>query len=133
MEVFFGGRMGGPEVGAKFHASVVLLRPVLKASLADLFVEGVATLDIEMFIGGSITDYCPEGFDSSSKYGVKKRELKLSICVPRREAELVGENELDLAVARWLICGCKNAKLPRSAASVNFDLIVDAIRQGVSH
>ncbi|ADP16378.1 hypothetical protein AXYL_03058 [Achromobacter xylosoxidans A8] len=57
MEVSLSGRMGGPEAGVAYLAGIVLLRPKLKSALADLSIAGLRTVDVELWIGGRITDY----------------------------------------------------------------------------
>ncbi|MGS1011637.1 hypothetical protein [Achromobacter anxifer] len=127
MEVSLSGRMGGPEAGVAWLAGIVLLRPRLKSALADLAVAGLRTVDVEMWIGGSITDYGPEGFSSTARYYAKKESLLLVISVPKAVAAASPQARPDQAVQGWLADGFRSAKLPRSAQKLPFALIAETV------
>ncbi len=127
MEVSLSGRMGGPEAGAAWLAGIVLLRPRLKSALADLAVAGLRTIEVEMWIGGSITDYGPEGFSSTARYYAKKESLLLAISVPKAMAAASPQERPEQTVSDWLADGFRSAQLPRSAQKLPFPLITETV------
>lgn len=131
MEVSLSGRMGGPEAGVSWLAGIVLLRPRLKSALVDLAVAGLRTIDVEMWIGGNITDYAPEGLSSSARYYAKKESLLLAISVPKAMAAASPQERPDQAVAGWLADGFSSVKLPRSAQTLPFALIAETVRSSL--
>ncbi|WP_419343294.1 hypothetical protein ACM1PE_11300 [Achromobacter sp. PD1] len=131
MEVSLSGRMGGPEAGVAWLASIVQLRPKLKSALADLSVAGLRTLDVELWIGGSITDYGPQGFSSSARYYAKKESLLLAISVPKAVAAASPQERPEQALQGWLADGFTSAKLPRSAQKLPFALIAETVRSSL--
>lgn len=131
MEVSLSGRMGGPEAGVAWLASIVQFRPKLKSALADLSVAGLRTLDVELWIGGSITDYGPQGFSSSARYYAKKESLLLAISVPKAVAAASPQERPEQALQGWLADGFTSAKLPRSAQKLPFALIAETVRSSL--
>ncbi len=131
MEVSLSGRIGGPEAGVAWLAGIVQLRPTLKSALADLSVAGLRTIDIELWIGGSITDYGPEGFSSSARYYAKKESLLLAISVPKAVAAASPQERPEQALQGWLADGFTSAKLPRSAQKLPFALIAETVRSSL--
>ncbi|MBD9428873.1 MULTISPECIES: hypothetical protein [Achromobacter] len=127
MEVSLSCRMGGPEAGAAWLASIVQLRPKLKSALADLSVNGLGTIDIQLWIGGSITDYGPEGFSSTARYYAKKESLLLAISVPKTVAAASPQERPEHTVEDWLADGFRSAQLPRSAQKLPFALIAETV------
>ena len=127
MEVALSGRMGGPEVGVAYLAEVVRVQPKLQAALAGVLVPGLEAIDIELWIGGSITDYCSSGFSSDAKYFPKKQKITVSICVPRDDAADMKERP-DLAVPSWLADGLSSVTLPKSAQSLEFSSVSGAAK-----
>ncbi|MDH1303822.1 hypothetical protein [Achromobacter sp. GD03932] len=125
------GRIGGPEAGVAWLAGIVQLRPKLKSALADLSVAGLRTLDVELWIGGSITDYGPEGFSSSARYYAKKESLLLAISVPKAVAAASPQERPEQALQGWLADGFTSAKLPRSAQKLPFALIAETVRSSL--
>lgn len=131
MEVSLGGRMGGPEAGVAWLAGIVQLRPKLKSALADLSVDGLRTIDVELWIGGSITDYGPDGFSSTAKYYAKKESLLLAISVPQAVAAAATQERPDQALRGWLADGFNSAKLPRSAQQLPFALVARTVQSAL--
>lgn len=131
MEVSLGGRMGGPEAGVAWLASIVQLRPKLKSALADLSIAGLRTIDVELWIGGSITDYGPDGFSSTARYYAKKESLLLAISVPKAVAAACTQERPDLVLQAWLADGFNSAKLPRSAQQLPFALIAQTVQSAL--
>ncbi|WP_251880233.1 hypothetical protein [Achromobacter sp. Marseille-Q4954] len=125
------GRIGGPEAGVAWLAGIVQLRPKLKSALADLSVAGLRTLDVELWIGGSITDYGPQGFSSSARYYAKKESLLLAISVPKAVAAASPQERPEQALQGWLADGFTSAKLPRSAQKLPFALIAETVRSSL--
>ncbi|WP_422507813.1 hypothetical protein [Stenotrophomonas sp. GZD-301] len=132
MDVALSGRMGGPEIGANYLVGVVQVRPRLKAALADLSVQGVASINVELWISGSITDYCEGEASSSVKFFSMKGLLVLSVCIPQREAEALIDDDAGQVVAAWIAQGFELAALPRSACAVEYSAIVGAVRSSLS-
>lgn len=127
MEVSLSGKMGGPEAGVAWLAGIVLLRPRLKSALADLEVAGLRTIDIQLWIGGSIIDYGPEGFSSTARYYAKKESLLLAISVPKTVAAASPQERPEHTVEDWLADGFRSAQLPRSAQKLPFALIAETV------
>lgn len=125
MEVTLSGRMGGPEVGASFLPGVVAVRRALKAALAPVGVDGVSLLDLEVVIGGSITD--PDGFDATLRYSAQRARLLLVVTVPAAEARAVPPEDAARQVVGWLVRGFATARVPRSAQGLVLDPVVDAL------
>lgn len=132
MEVALSARMGGPEVGRHYLAAIVWARSRLKTAVAGLSVEGVLSLKVEVWIGGSITDYCKNDASTSVKYFSKKELLVLSICIPKREAHAFPDGDAEQVLAMWLARGFESAALPRSAGSLDYSGIVKAVRSSMS-
>lgn len=132
MEVTLSGRMGGPEMGINYLVGIVQARPRLKAALADLSVQGVASINVELWISGSITDYCEGEASSSVKYFSKKELLLLSVCIPQRVAQALIHDDAGQVVAAWIAQGFELAALPRSARALEYSAIVGAVRSSLS-
>ncbi len=131
MEVSLSGRIGGPEAGVAWLAGIVQLRPKLKSALADLSVAGLRTIDIELWIGGSITDYGPEGFSSTARYYAKKESLLLAISVPKTVAAAATQARPEQTIEDWLADGFSSVKLPRSAQMLPFALIAQTVQSAL--
>ena len=83
MEVTLSGRMGGPEMAVKYHAEIVQARASLKSAFAELSIDGLETIDVELWISGSLTEYCPERISSSARFSAKKKVLCLLSALQR--------------------------------------------------
>lgn len=129
MDVALGARLGGPEAGPRFLPAVVAYRPRLKAALAPVVVPGVATLDIELFVGGSISDYAESGFSAVAKYSGKKAALTVAIHVPRRDAMAVADADANAAVASWVARGLESMKRSASAGALDLAGVLAALKR----
>ncbi|MEN5206829.1 Imm12 family immunity protein [Stenotrophomonas terrae] len=127
MNVTLGARMGGPDAAAKFHAVVVKLRPIVKATLSEIMLDAVAELDFELYIGGAVTDYCPEAFEATIRYTKKGEVLWVKICVPQKDMESVGEASAEETIFGWLIRGLELSAFPKSVANLDLKLVVGAL------
>ncbi|CUI31232.1 hypothetical protein U2261_08870 [Achromobacter xylosoxidans] len=129
MDVALGARMGGPEAGSRFLPAVVAYRPRLKAALAPVVVPGAATLDIELFVGGSISDYAESGFSAVAKYSGKKAALAVAIQVPRHDAMAVADADANAAVASWVVRGLESMKRSASAGALDLTGVLAALKR----
>lgn len=130
MDVTLSGRMGGPEAGVRFLPAIVTHRPRLKAALADVAVAGLATLHLELFIGGSISEYADGGFQATSRYRRQQQTLTVAIQVPRREAMAVQESGVDAAVSDWVTRGIEAMTLPASVRGLDLRALRTAVAAG---
>lgn len=127
MDFSLSGRMGGPEVGARYLSGIVKMRSRFKAALASVDMPDVLTLDAELWLSGSITEYCEASFSSSAKYFKKKKALLVFFCVPKDEINFGREDQADQDVCRWLIKGFNSVELPKSAENIQFSVVRDAV------
>ncbi len=127
MEVTLSGRLGGPEVGVKFQPEIVQARARLKFAFAELSIDGLETIDVELWISGSLTEYCPEGISSSVRFYAKKKSVLLAVCVGKDEATSVDDDCAASAIGGWLTRGFESAKLPRSAGRIDFSGVAGAV------
>ncbi|AWH53359.1 hypothetical protein C1924_09300 [Stenotrophomonas sp. ESTM1D_MKCIP4_1] len=127
MEVPLGGRMGGPEMVVKFLAGIVQARIRLKSALEEVFVDGLDVIDVELWISGSVTDYCAAGVSSSTKFSARKRSVRITICIAIEEASRIDDGSIASAIEGWLVRGFESAALPRSAGSIGLSGAVDAL------
>jgi len=128
MEVTLSGRMGGPEVGVKYQAEIVQARASLKSAFAELSIDGLETIDVELWISGSLTGYCPERISSSARFSAKKKSGLLVVCVAKDEASSIDDGIAASAIGDWLIRGFSSAKLPRSAGMIDFSGAAGAVK-----
>lgn len=127
MEVTLHGVMGGPETGVRYLAAIVGCRPRLKAALAPLAVSGLATLDLSLWIGGSVTDHGQHGFEAKGRYQAARGQLDLVIAVPRHEAETTaGDAEPD-AVLDWIRRGLAQPTLSAAARKLDLGAVSEAL------
>lgn len=75
-------------------------------------------MNIELFVGGSISDYADEGFSAVAKYAAKNETLTVAIYVPRHDAE--GVEDADAAVVGWVVRGIESMKRPASARAGSY-------------
>lgn len=130
MDVALGARMGGPQAGVRFLAAAVAYRPRLKAALAPAAVAGTSTMNIELFVGGSISDYAGEGFSAVAKYAARKETLTVAIYVPRHDAEAVEDADAGAAVVGWVVRGIESMKRPASARALDLTGVLAALNGG---
>lgn len=128
MDVTLSGRMGGSETGVRFVAAVVMHRRRLKAALAPLQLAGLATLDITLHVGGSISDYIAQAPRAQARYQRAKQALSAAIYVPRPDAETVAEADADRALGAWGAGGIDSFVPSAGAASLD----LSALRQAIS-
>lgn len=128
MDVTLSGRMGGPETGVKYLPQVVQARARLKSAFEVVSIEGLETIDVELWISGSLTEYCPAGLSSSARFSAKKKSVVLAICIAKDDAAAVDDDSTASAIGDWLIRGFESVKLPRSAGKIEFSGAVDALK-----
>jgi hypothetical protein len=128
MEVTLGGRMGGSEMGVKFLPGIVQARTWLKSALEEVSVDGLDVIDVELWISGSVTDYCAAGVSSSTKFSARKRSVRIAICIAIEEASRVDDDSVASAIEGWLVRGFESAALPRSAGNISLSGAVDALK-----
>ncbi|AHC48113.1 hypothetical protein AX27061_3653 [Achromobacter xylosoxidans NBRC 15126 = ATCC 27061] len=97
--------------------------------MAPVVVPGAATLDIELFVGGSISDYAESGFSAVAKYSGKKAALALAIQVPRHDAMAVADAEANAAVASWVARGLESMKRSASAGALDLTGVLAALKR----
>ncbi|GAA3661526.1 hypothetical protein [Microbacterium marinilacus] len=132
MDVSVSGRMGGPETGARYLASIVRLRAMLKAALGEVAVAGVEVTDIELWVGGTVTDHAPGGFSSDVRYFARQQRLLLAVLVPAACARSVDDDLVDRETARWIVRGFEDARMPRSAQRLDLADVSVALRSLVA-
>lgn len=128
MEVTLGSRMGGPEMGVKLLPGIVQARTWLKSALEEVSVDGLDAIDVELWISGSVTDYCPAGVSSSTKFSARKRSVRIAICIAIEEASPIDDDSVASAIEGWLVRGFKSAALPRSAGNISLSGAVEALK-----
>ncbi|AVG39248.1 hypothetical protein CE205_04545 [Achromobacter insolitus] len=84
-----------------------------------------------MWIGGSITDYGPEGFTSTARYYAKKESLLIAISIPKAMAAASPQERPDQVVQGWLAEGFSAVKLPRGAQKLPLPLIAETVRSSL--
>jgi len=129
VNVTLNGRMGGPETGVRCLAAIVMLRPKLKAALAPLAVPGLATLDITLWLGGSISACAGPGVEASAKYYAKKETLNVVISVPRAEVDAMGDAATPEAIAACVAQGLEQMPLSAAARALDLQAMREAIRE----
>lgn len=127
MEVTLHGVMGGPETGVRYLAAIVQCRPRLKAALAPLAVPGLATLDLSLWIGGSVTEHGANGFEAKGRYQAAREQLGLVIAVPRPEAEAVAEGAEPDALHDWIGRGLAAPTLSAAARKLDLETVRGAL------
>lgn len=90
-----------------------------------------AASDVELWIGGSITDYGPEGFTSTARYYAKKESLLIAISIPKAMAAASPQERPDQVVQGWLAEGFSAVKLPRGAQKLPLPLIAETVRSSL--
>lgn len=128
MEVTLGGRMGGSEMGVKFLPGIVQARIWLKSALEEVSVDGLDVIDVELWISGSVTDYCPAGVSWSTKFSARKRSVCIAICIAIEEASPIDDDSVASAIEGWLVRGFESAALPRSAGNISLSGAVEALK-----
>ena len=128
MEVTLGSRMGGPEMGVKLRPGIVQARTWLKSALEEVSVDGLDVIDVELWISGSVTDYCPAGVSSSTRFSARKRSVRIAICIAIEEASPIDDDSVASAIERWLVRCLESAALPRSAGNISLSGAVDALK-----
>lgn len=128
MEVTLGGRMGGPETGIRYLAPIVALRPRLKAAFAGIEAPQLKLVEIELWIGGAITDHSA---DTTMRYFAQAERLKVAVGVPEETSRAVAaENEV-AAVGRWIADGFASAPVPRSAQKLQLERVAAALEHAL--
>jgi len=128
MEVTLGSRMGGPEMGVKFLPGIVQARTWLKSVLEEVSVDGLDVIDVELWISGSVTDYCAAGVSSTTKFSARKRSVCIAICIAIEEASRIDDDSVASAIEGWLVRGFESAALPRSAGNISLSGAVEALK-----
>jgi len=128
VEVTLSGRMGGSEMGVKFLPGIVQARTWLKSALEEVSVDGLDVIDVELWISGSVTDYCAAGVSSSTKFSARKRSVRIAICIAIEEASRIDDDSVASAIEGWLVRGFESAALPRSAGNICVSGAVDALK-----
>ncbi|WMJ69055.1 hypothetical protein [Stenotrophomonas sp. 24(2023)] len=91
-------------------------------------IDGLEAIDVELWISGSLTEYCPEGISSSAGFSARKRSILLAVCIAKDDASSIDDDYAASAIGDWLIRGFENAKLPRSAGKIDFSGAVDTVK-----
>ncbi|AWH45665.1 Imm12 family immunity protein [Stenotrophomonas sp. ZAC14A_NAIMI4_1] len=128
MEVTLSGRMGGPEMGVKVLPGIVQARTWLKSAFEEVSVDGLDVIDVELWISGSVADYCAAGVSSSTKFSARRRSVRIAICIAIEEASRIDDDSVASAIEGWLVRGFESAALPRSAGSISLSGAVEALK-----
>ncbi|MGE8258395.1 MAG: Imm12 family immunity protein [Stenotrophomonas sp.] len=112
----------------KFLPGIVQARTWLKSALEEVSVDGLDVIDVELWISGSVTDYCPAGVSSSTKFSARRRSVRIAICIAIEEASRIDDDSVASAIEVWLVRGFESAALPRSAGNISLSGAVDALK-----
>jgi len=115
-------------MGVKFLPGIVQARAWLKSALEDVSVDGLDVIDVELWISGSVTDYCAAGVSSSTKFSARKRSVRIAICIAIEEASPIDDDSFASAIEGWLARGFESAALPRSAGNISLSGAVEALK-----
>ena len=128
MDVTLGARMGGPETGVRYLAPIVALRQRLKGALAGIETPQLQLLEIELWIGGTISDHSA---DTTVRYFGQAERLKVSVGVRAETSRAVETQDELAAVARWIADGFSSARIPRSAQKLQLEPVAEALKSAI--